>query len=511
MKTIIFLIAVLITTTSQAQLDVRVRKSTSGSEVNVKTNGKSGASNNTGTKTNTSETKTTPVTEAPKAANDTTSKPAGNSSFDADYKGPAKTYVTSFWRQVETFKSGKGTTTIIQNMERAIGTIKDKDPSYNITTMEAEVKTAKDALQKEEDAKKTPEELAKDRKLNTKTSGYSGPASSQVKYFWNYALMDTKDDIAMFNRAMGEMEYAINETKRKDPAYNTAEMEAEFKKRKDADKERKLAEVRATSGDKRSSRPPEKESDDPTTLLEKLFLEASIGVENTMSETSAKIDAYKARAQKLLAMDYTDALVKKGRLAKGNISGFKAISERELGKVDKGTGSMYVYYLIQYHLAFWDAAQKVFPEESSFTDMYKKLNAAAVKMGSPADVAVVAAKEAAEKIRNTRLPAAVVRDATFEKLIIESFDKIYGASRNVKALKSVLTQDGWTTLRNSLTGIILGRERSAKMAYKSADGKCNLLDDYIFIHQEYIGGSFTNTKAVFNGLFGSEMLCENVK
>jgi len=28
----------------------------------------------------------------------------------------------------------------------------------------------------------------------------------------------------------------------------------------------------------------------------------------------------------------------------------------------------------------------------------------------------------------------------------------------------VLTQNGWTTLRNSLTGIVIGRERSAKLA-----------------------------------------------
>ncbi len=430
---------------------------------------------------------------------------------DVDYKGPAKIYVTSFWRQAGTFKSGKGNSTTIQNMERAMGNTKDNDPSYNTSTMEAELKTAKEAWQKAENAKKTPEELEKENKIGEKTAGYSGPASKTVKYFWDYALMDTKEDEGMFNHALSEMEYAIGEIKRKDPSYDTGKMEAELKKRKDEVKAKILAAVRENSGDKENSGQNEKESNDPTNLLEQLFIDASIGVENTMDETQPKIDAYKASAQKLLSMDYTDALVKKGILAKTSISGFKDISYRELGKVDEGRGSKYLYYMIRFHLAFWDAAQKVFTEEASYADMYKKLNAAAIKMGSLSDVAVAAAKEAIEKIKNTRLPAPVVRDAGYEKIITEGFDRLYGTTNNVKAIKCVLTQDGWTTLRNSLTGIILGRERSAKMAYKKADGKCYLLDDYISIHQDFTGSSYTNTKALFYGLFGSEMLCENVK
>ncbi len=98
-----------------------------------------------------------------------------------------------------------------------------------------------------------------------------------------------------------------------------------------------------------------------------------------------------------------------------------------------------------------------------------------------------------------------------EKIITDGFNKVYGTSRNVTALKAVLTQDGWTTLRNSLTGIIIGRQRTAKLAYKGSDGKCYLLPDYVFIHEDYNGSSFTNTGAVFNGLDGEEMLCENVK
>ncbi|MEO7983217.1 MAG: hypothetical protein ABI688_03945 [Bacteroidota bacterium] len=505
MKKIIFLSFLLLSLCiAQAQVSLRVKDSPRSKEIEITTKGRPGTGKgNAGTQDK------PPVNDVKTTAVDTAARPFV-SRQDDNYNGKAKTYVTTFWRQVEALKSGNGNSTTIQNMERALGTVKEKDPSYNTGNMEAELKTAKESLQKKEDAKKTPGELTKDTKLNEKMNGYNGPASNQVKYFWDYALMDTKDDEPMFNKSMREMEYAIVEIKRKDPAYNTGEMEAEFKKRKDEDKAKKLAQVRASSGDKERSRPVEKESDDPTVLLEKLFIEASIGVDNNIDQTQPKIDAYKARAQRFLAMDYSDALVKKGRYAKANISGFAANTNRELGKVDAGRGSKYLYYLIQYNLAYWDAAQKVFPEEIAYADMYKKLNAAAEKMGSLEQVAAVAAKDALEKIKNTKLPAPVVMDANFEKLILESFDR-YFAAKNVKAVKSVLTQDGWTIVRNSLTGIVMGRERSAKMAYRSNEGKCYLLDDYIFIHQEYVGNSFTNTKVVFNGLFGSEMLCENVK
>ena len=105
----------------------------------------------------------------------------------------------------------------------------------------------------------------------------------------------------------------------------------------------------------------------------------------------------------------------------------------------------------------------------------------------------------------------MVKDANMEKVVTNGFNKVYGASRNVSALKAVLTQNGWTILRNSLTGIVIGRQRTAKLAYKGSDGKCYLLPDYVFIHEDYVGNSFINTGAVFNGLDGEEMLCENVK
>lgn len=441
----------------------------------------------------------------------------GASAQDPQYKGPGKVEVNLFWRQVETFKSGKGTATTLGNMKRALDNLKQKDPDYNSSAMTEEYNKWKAEIDKKENAAKTDEQRAADAKVN----GYTGPAAKQVSYFWDFAMQPAdKLSEGELNYGIRNMEYAIKATKEKDPAYNTSEMEAALTKIKDDLKAKKLAAVRQASGDRRDSRPQETVSNDPVTLLEKLFISTNISVGGTanLPEAPGKITAYKDKLTRLLAIDHTDAIIKKGMAAKGSISSFTASTNRELDKIDgylkevrDQNGMQYLYYTIQYHLAFWDAAQKIFPEVNANAEMYKKVNTASTKIGSLEQLYAKAEANRIEYIRNTKLPAPAAKDARLEKILTDGFNKAYAATRNVSALKAVLTQNGWTTLRNSLTGIVVGRERSAKLAYKGSDGKCYLLDDYVFIREDFVNGSFINTIAVFNGLFSGEMLCENVK
>lgn len=436
---------------------------------------------------------------------------------DPGYTGPAKTYVKSFWSQAELLKNGKGSASTIGNMSRALENTKEKDPAYSTAAMETELKKWQDEANKKSEAEKSPEQKA----AYAKSADYSGPAKSQVQYFWERAMQPV-DNLSegVLNTNIRDMDYAIKATKEKDPAYNTSEMEAALKKIKDDLKAKKLAEVRNTSGDKRRQPQEEKAVTDPGELMRKLFIDVNVSVGSTgnLPEAPAKIAAYKAKLEKLLSMDYTDALIRNGRFAKGSISGFTNSTERELNKIESSlkeirdrSGMEYLYYTIQFHQAFWDAAQKVFPEETSYINMYKKTAASFTGMGSLEQLYAKAEVNRIEHIKNTKLPAPVIKDANLEKVLTNGFNKAYGAAHNVSALKAVLTQSGWTILRNTLTGIVTGRERSAKLAYKGSDGKCYLLPDYVFIREDYVGGSFINTLAVFNGLDGEEMLCENVK
>jgi hypothetical protein len=178
---------------------------------------------------------------------------------------------------------------------------------------------------------------------------------------------------------------------------------------------------------------------------------------------------------------------------------------------EKGGNWEVSYYELQGEQAHWDAAVKVFPEEPEFAKIYAKVTAIVNKYGSLDKIYAKTQGNKVEKIKNTKLPPATVKDASFEKILMEGFNKKYSSEYNGTALKAVLTQDGWTIERNSLTGIVTGRNRTGKIAYKGKDGKCYLLSNNIFIYQAFIGNSFSNTEVIYNGLGGEEMLCENVK
>lgn len=156
---------------------------------------------------------------------------------------------------------------------------------------------------------------------------------------------------------------------------------------------------------------------------------------------------------------------------------------------------------------------QVFPDITECANASQRCNELASKYGTEEQIKSIAKTNKAVAIKTRKLPAAIVKDAALEKILIEEFNKRYGPAYNAKAVKAVLTQDGWTTERNTITGIVTGRNRTGKIAYKTqeGDGKCYLLAGNIFIYEEYIGSSFTNTKVIYNGLGGDEMLCENVK
>jgi len=343
---------------------------------------------------------------------------------------------------------------------------------------------------------------------------YEGPAKSEVRSFWTNAMGIQRS--GRIEEGIAMMEAKLAAAKQKDPAYKTDKMEAELKKWKDKALTKKGGADDEKPEDNNTLSPLQK-SVKAGSLMRTLFDETNIGLNpSDVPVMEIRFKQYNDKLKELLALN-TKPNDNEIRYIKGVIGKMIYNTNQDIGKIEianeKANNPEYAgvyYYLTRYHQLYWDAAQKVFPDEAEYADEYKTITAQVNKNGSLEDMKAGRKKNNEAEVKARKLPSPVVRDAAFEKLLVESFDKSF-TGRDVKALKGVLTQDGWTTLRNSLTGVILGRERSAKIAYKKTDGKCYLLDDYVFIKQEYIGGSFTNTKVIFNGLFGSEMLCENVK
>lgn len=342
---------------------------------------------------------------------------------------------------------------------------------------------------------------------------YEGPARAEVRSFWTNAMGIQKTQ--KFAEGVAVLEAKLKEVKQKDPAYKTDKMEAE------------IAKWKAKTGSTSSTTPaaedfsqlnPTQKAIKADQLLRKLFEETNIGVRpSDVPVMQFRFKEYSDMVQQYIALNTKPQEIYLKR-TKTIIEKHVYQTNGDLTNIENAKASGTVpevaernYYLAKYNQLYWEAATKIFPEETAYADQYKTVSDFVNKMGSLESMKSAMEQNNAEKIKSRKLPAPVVVDAKLEKILIDGFNAKFGSTQKATALKAVLTQNGWTTLRHNVSGAVIGRERSAKLAYKGSDGKCYLLPDYVFIREEYIGTSFTNTKAIFNGLDGGEMLCENVK
>lgn len=454
------------------------------------------------------------------------------SSFSQDfiYEGPAKSEVRSFWMNAMGLKKTGKIAEGVAMMEAKLAAVKQKDPAYKTGDMEAELKKWKDKLATATSNPVTASATLtvpvaavsqnridiKDLVISTAPSGYAGQAKDDVAYYYSSAAEAKENIIARkFTGAdskIRKMENALAAIKAHDPSYNSAVLETEINNFKASIETEKYNQTHQQEINRNAAQNNGKADELLRQLFESTHIGFSTGDEPVMP---LRVQEYKDKTQAYLglgAKGNTGQLDYMKKLVDHHIVETNQDIVRIDNLVDKGAGTNWAeiaYYTIQYNMAFWDAAQKVYPAETDFADEYRKTADFANKIGSIAAMKAKGGAAELVEIKNRKLPVSSVKDAKLEKILTDGFNNAFGTK--VTALKAVLVQNGWTTLRNSISGVVTGRERSAKLAYKGKDGKCYLLDDYIFIREEYIGSSFTNTKAVFNGLFGKEMLCENVK
>jgi hypothetical protein len=347
---------------------------------------------------------------------------------------------------------------------------------------------------------------------------YNGPAKISVASFWTQAdNMRGFIEKGFMNSAQGKLsmlEKNIATTKTKDPSYGTAAMEAELNKLKDmyAAKEKELKEGKETRKEKQENRLKADQ------LLRSLFgMELVTQVDDAGLKTiNQRIEDYRKRTRELLAMDLEESkedldnflsyIKNDQEVAAEN---FKKLEERVKGATSIGYAEVH-YYELLYKQAYWDAAQKVYPGQADFAKTYTAVTNILTGLGSLTDLQATTEKNRLEKVKNTRMPVAKVKDASLEKLFIDAFNKKYQEEFKGTAVKAVITSSEWGIKRNELTGIVIGRQREGAVAYKGADGKCYLVT-YFNIFQDYVGGSYQGTKSIYVVYKGQEMLCENIK
>ena len=124
---------------------------------------------------------------------------------DPGYAGPAKMEVRSFWRQAGMFKNGKGTASSLKNMEKALAAIKQKDPGYDTSAMDAEIKggqVAVDDVNAGQAAKK--QEIVDNMKSGSDKAWAKINANKIFEYLFNQSLTTGTPTAAKLEAALVE-------------------------------------------------------------------------------------------------------------------------------------------------------------------------------------------------------------------------------------------------------------------------------------------------------------------
>jgi hypothetical protein len=93
---------------------------------------------------------------------------------DPSYNGPAKMQVKTFWGKIEMLKQGKSTGSSLMAAKNLLQSAKGKDPSYNTSAMEAELKIWED---------KSTNDEAEQLKANDKEKAANAKADDDNEYF----------------------------------------------------------------------------------------------------------------------------------------------------------------------------------------------------------------------------------------------------------------------------------------------------------------------------------------
>ncbi len=360
---------------------------------------------------------------------------------DENYAGPAKMEVRSFWRQAAIFKSGKGTATTLSNMERSIAAIKQKDPTYDTKSMDAEINggQAKVETTNASQAAKAQETADKAKSGHDAITARLN-ADKILDYLFNQSLTTGSPDSAKLLAVLNE--------------YNA-----------------KAAELLAMNFGAR---------DRSNQKLRMVFAVLDGRVSGSTNSKGATVSEKPSQDENEMLGDASEERVKS------------------------------FFYRMQLGQAKWDAARKLFPGETGYEMMYQKSTAEVAKYGTVEDLQKKIQTNNLAEIQNRRLPAPAVVDPATERLFIDAFNKYLSAEMKGKAYKAILKHPDWGIIRHPISGAVMERGRQAAVVFKGNDGKC-FVRLGIVVAEQYIGGTFQNTKATDARHGGGELPCEHAK
>jgi hypothetical protein len=336
----------------------------------------------------------------------------------------------------------------------------------------------------------------------------SSPAKSYIKKFWEYVekMEAAPNDLNILGTNSRAAATAINNIKMKDKSYDVAPLETELSKWKEA------YEVARTGGETQRGA-----TTDVAALFRLLYQVKTNVAQQEIDAKILEIEEYKVKTAELVALnvDPTDkmnaAIIVN---AKSRITvDLKTIDqniklwEANMNMIVDEKPARAYYLMIQYELAHWDALrQGPFAERAQLEAGYQKVADMVNRIGSLEKVLAKGKANAAQLLKNTKMPPALVQNPELEKLFRQTFEDTGWGETIVKI--NLLDRD-WKAIRNEVTGVLEARTQRAAIASKNKSGTYTLYN-YFTIQQDYLGNGFSSqAKIIFHESTG--ILSENIK
>lgn len=349
--------------------------------------------------------------------------------------------------------------------------------------------------------------------VSGQTNNYTGKAKTFVDKFWKYIDAIKKiesenppDKIRLCRvqaeNASGQIDYI----KKKDPAYDAASLEAmitPYLEAAAAAVNEKNDKIRAVGKN------ANKEGDGiagifmGTTTTE---IRTTGNTDEDIANHKQQLITYNQKVERLIAAGVSGTGQYENYIRQQSVASIKQIkiAEEQINKADSKLGMIAYRELVGIE-TYWAAATKVFTNVSEAGQVHNMASVALQKFGSEEQVALKIRKNYEEKIKNKKMPAAILvnagLEAEFRKVFTNSFKDLTIVKINIIARE-------WTVIRNEITGAILGRKHSAAIAVKTKEGNCALY--YFHIGQQYTGSGY-GLSAENARAFDGEITCENIK
>lgn len=344
--------------------------------------------------------------------------------------------------------------------------------------------------------------------LKGKDEETTSPAKSYIKKFWEYVekMEAAPDDVNILGTNTRAAGTAINNIRTKDKNYDVAPLESELRK------------WRSRYDDAVNGRGAQRDANnglsDLLTLLYKVETHVPPG---DIEKKQLEIQNYKLKTEELVSMNlnpadkvnaaYINSVLPRIKADLNNLDNSISKLEQNLTSIEDERNLRAQYTILQFEVAHWDALRKgPFAERARLMEGYDKYQLLVNRLGSIDGLINAGKVRAQERLKNTKMPQAIVQNAEVENLFRQAF-KDTGWEETIVRIH-LLDRD-WKAVRNEVTGVLQSRTQRAAVAAKDKSG-AYVLYNYFTISQDYLGTAFSNqAKVIYHE--STPILPENIK